>query len=80
MRIRTYGATGNYNTEIFELAHRLTIKIWQQKLSMRSNYAERKVMRQYSIYAGFSNVPAMEDGAKARRWGRGNFRGLLDLQ
>jgi hypothetical protein len=78
--IRTYGATGNYNTEIFELAHRLTIKIWQQKLSMRSNYAERKVMRQYSVFAGFSIVPAMEDGAKAGRWGRGGFRGSLDLQ
>ncbi len=78
--IRTYGATGNYNTEIFELAHRLTIKIWQQKLSMRSNYAERKVMRQYSIYAGFSNMPTMEDGATSRRWGKGCFRGLIDLE
>ncbi len=80
--IRTYGATGNYNTEIFELAHRLTIKIWEQKLSMRSNHAEMKVMRQYSLFSGLSHETPTEGEDKRsvhRNWGKGGFRGYIVL-
>ena len=50
--IRLFGCTGNYNAEVFECAHRFTVKKWQGSLSFTGSNAERRVMLQTAIYDG----------------------------
>jgi hypothetical protein len=89
--IRKYGCTGNYNTESFEKAHRMVIKKWVQKMALRGTYAERKVLFQQKLF----DAHTMEEGhdrddetheeraidgiGRNIRWGRGGFRGRINL-
>jgi hypothetical protein len=78
--IRRYGATGNYDTEIFELAHRLTLKIWCQKLYMRGNYAEKKVLQRYNTFRDIAHPNSTLLPRNTRNnWGIGGLRGRVDI-
>ena len=90
--IRRYGCTGNYNTETFEKAHRIVIKKLMQKLALKGNYAEKKVMFQQRLYDAHAvegahegdeeiNEAAMglSPNTRKKRWGRGGFRGRVDV-
>ncbi len=42
--ISEFGCTGNYNTQVFECAHKFTVKRWANKLRIMGSHAERRVM------------------------------------
>jgi hypothetical protein len=81
--IRRYGCTGNYNTESFEKAHRIVVKKWIQKMALRSNCAERKILYQHMLYEshgvqGDAEQDEETDGVETpKRWGRAGFRGKI---
>jgi hypothetical protein len=89
--IRRYGSTGNYNTESFEKAHRLVIKKWVQKMALRGNCAEKKVLYQQMLYEAHAEQGQQEGddethegegicmNGRLKRWGRGGFRGRVNL-
>ena len=82
--IRMYGATGNYNGEIMERAHRVTIKGWMGSLKLNDSLAAvYKVVHKHNMYeaheADGKVDGASDDTSKFRHVGQGGFRGKIDM-
>jgi hypothetical protein len=86
--ILLFGCTGNYNAEVFECAHKFTVKRWTRKLKFIGSYPERRVMQQTQVYDSHltDSVEDLRSTAStdahrpiAKRTGPGGFRGKHDL-
>ncbi len=86
--ILLFGCTGNYNAEVFECAHKFTVKRWTKKLKFVGSYPERRVIQQTQIYDNHVTDPIEDVRSTAstdpqrsitKRRGPGGFRGQYDL-
>jgi hypothetical protein len=92
--IQRFGCTGNYNAEVFECAHRFTVKKWVHKLNFSGSHAQQRILFQTSIYDAHirdaveeGNGTSMNStqsheglhGHGSRRWGNGGFLGRINL-
>ena len=84
--IRFHGATGNYNGEIMEKAHRVTIKGWMGSLRLNDSLAAvYKVIHKHNMYEAHE-TDGQVDGAplgstKFRHTSQGGgFRGKIDIR
>ena len=79
--IRLYGRSGNWNTAVFETAHK-QLKRWKHRLSYRKgSSAGTKMMRQMAVRNGHIDAHTSAHGqvSRSKGLGPGGFRGRLSL-
>ncbi len=77
--IKFFGCTGNWNTEVFESAHK-EVKKWKRCLSYKCGSSSGiKIMRQMTVRNGHTDSHAPTSVPKIKGQGPGGFRGKFDI-
>jgi Plavaka transposase len=77
--VREFGCSGNWNTEVFESAHK-EVKRWKRCLSYRrGESAAIKIMRQMAVRDGHTDSMPTRTNSRPKGKGPGGFRGKISL-